>query len=142
MRRMVSPARRRLSLEEGRSGIAILRGGNTVIVIPAEKFPLPAATFAEILATSDLPGGVVNIVTGRSSELLKVLAEHDDVDALWCYGDDQMCAAAKALSAGNLKQVWTNEGRATDLFKTEQGEGRFYLQHAYQVKNIWVPYGE
>jgi len=66
----------------------------------------------------------------------------DDLDALWCYGDDQMCAAAKALSVGNLKQIWTNEGRATDLFKTEQGEGRFYLQHAYQVKNIWVPYGE
>jgi aldehyde dehydrogenase (NAD+) len=53
-----------------------------------------------------------------------------------------MCATAKALSAGNLKQVWTNEGRAIDLFDVKQGEGRAYLQHAYQVKNIWVPYGE
>jgi aldehyde dehydrogenase (NAD+) len=122
--------------------LPLISAGNAVVAVPSEKYPLIARDIYQVLETSDLPGGVVNIVTGRSSELLKVLSEHDDVDALWCYGDDQMCAAAKALSAGNLKQVWTNEGRATDLFKTEQGEGRFYLQHAYQVKNIWVPYGE
>jgi aldehyde dehydrogenase (NAD+) len=122
--------------------LPLISAGNTVVAVPSEKYPLIASDIYQVLETSDLPGGVVNIVTGRSSELLKVLAEHDDVDALWCYGDDQMCAAAKALSAGNLKQVWTNEGRASDLFTSQQGEGRFYLQHAYQVKNIWVPYGE
>jgi aldehyde dehydrogenase (NAD+) len=53
-----------------------------------------------------------------------------------------MCASAKALSVGNLKQVWTNEGRHIDLFSTPQSEGRWYLEHAHQVKNIWVPYGE
>jgi aldehyde dehydrogenase (NAD+) len=116
--------------------------GNTVVAIPSERYPLIAGDLYQVFETSDLPGGVVNLVTGRSSELLKVLAEHDDLDALWCYGDDAMCAAAKALSAGNLKQVWTNEGRAIDLFSADQGEGRTYLQHAYQVKNIWVPYGE
>jgi len=92
----------------------VILTGNTAVVIASEKFPLPAATFAEILATSDLPGGVINLVTGRSSELLKVLAEHDDIDAVWCYGDESLCSAAKALSAGNLKQVWTNEGRKID----------------------------
>jgi aldehyde dehydrogenase (NAD+) len=122
--------------------LPLISAGNTVVAVPSEKYPLIAGDIYQVLETSDLPGGVVNIVTGRSSELLKVLAEHDDVDALWCYGDDQICGTAKALSAGNLKQVWTNEGRAADLFKTEQGEGRFYLEHAYQVKNIWVPYGE
>jgi len=122
--------------------LPLISAGNTVVAVPSEKYPLISGDIYQVLETSDLPGGVVNIVTGRSSELLRVLAEHDDLDALWCYGDDQLCAAAKALSAGNLKQVWTNEGRATDLFTTEQGEGRFYLQHAYQVKNIWVPYGE
>jgi aldehyde dehydrogenase (NAD+) len=122
--------------------LPLISAGNTVVAVPSEKYPLIAGDIYQVLETSDLPGGVVNIVTGRSSELLRVLAEHDDVDALWCYGDDQMCAAAKALAAGNLKQVWTNEGRASDLFTSEQGEGRFYLQHAYQVKNIWVPYGE
>jgi aldehyde dehydrogenase (NAD+) len=76
------------------------------------------------------------------SELLKVLAEHDDLDAIWCYGDEEMCATAKALSVGNLKQVWTNEGREIDFFSERQGEGRWYLRPAHQVKNIWVPYGE
>jgi aldehyde dehydrogenase (NAD+) len=61
---------------------------------------------------------------------------------LWCFGDSTTCSTAKALSAGNLKQTWTNEGRALDLFSVEQGEGRAFLQHAYQLKNIWVPYGE
>jgi len=74
--------------------------------------------------TSDLPGGVVNIVAGRATELLKVLAEHDDLDGIWCYGDAEMCATAKALSVGNLKQVWTNEGRHIDFFNIPQSEGR------------------
>ncbi len=122
--------------------LPLISAGNTVVAIPSEKYPLIAGDLYQVFETSDLPGGVVNLVTGRTSELLKVLAEHDDVDALWCYGDEATCASAKALSAGNLKQVWTNEGRAIDLFSVEQGEGRLYLQHAYQVKNIWVPYGE
>jgi len=53
-----------------------------------------------------------------------------------------MCALAKALSAGNLKQVWTNEGREIAFLNARQGEGRWFLEHAHQVKNIWVPYGE
>ncbi len=122
--------------------LPLIAAGNTVVAIPSERYPLIAGDLYQVFETSDLPGGVVNLVTGRTSELLKVLAEHDDLDALWCYGDAALCATAKALSAGNLKQVWTNEGRAIDLFSAKQGEGRFYLQHAYQVKNIWVPYGE
>jgi len=122
--------------------LPLISAGNTVVAIPSEKYPLIAGDLYQVFETSDLPGGVVNLVTGRTSELLKVLAEHDDVDALWCYGDEATCATATALSAGNLKEVWTNEGRAFDLFSAEQGEGRAYLQHAYQVKNIWVPYGE
>jgi len=110
--------------------------------VPSEVYPLIAGDLYQVLETSDLPAGVLNIVTGRASELLKVLAEHDDVDAIWCYGDDDLGAAAKALSAGNLKEVWTNEGRSIDFLDPRQGQGRWYLEHAYQVKNIWVPYGE
>jgi aldehyde dehydrogenase (NAD+) len=73
---------------------------------------------------------------------LKPLAEHDDVDAIWCFGDEANAAAAKAMSVGNLKQVWTNEGRAIDWFNPKLAEGRWFLEHATQVKNIWVPYGE
>jgi aldehyde dehydrogenase (NAD+) len=122
--------------------LPLIAAGNAVVAVPSEKYPLIAGDIYQVLETSDLPGGVVNLVTGRVSELLKVLAEHDDVDAIWCYGDTEGCTTAKALSVGNLKQVWTNEGREIDLFDVEQSEGRWYLEHAYQVKNVWVPYGE
>jgi len=120
----------------------LLAAGNTVIAVPSEKYPLITSDLYQLFDTSDLPGGAVNIVTGYVSQLLKTLAEHDDVDAIWCYGDEATVAAAKAMSTGNLKQVWTNEGRAIDWFDAKQGEGRWFLEHATQVKNIWVPYGE
>jgi aldehyde dehydrogenase (NAD+) len=120
----------------------LLAVGNTVIAVPSESYPLIAGDLYQLFDTSDLPGGVVNIVTGYASQLLKPLAEHDDVDAIWCYGDEAATAAAKAMSTGNLKQVWTNEGRVIDWFNRKQAEGRWYLEHATQVKNIWVPYGE
>jgi aldehyde dehydrogenase (NAD+) len=116
--------------------------GNTVIAVPSEAYPLITADLYQLFDTSDLPGGVVNIVTGYASQLLKTLAEHDDVDAIWSFGDEANAAAAKAMSVGNLKQVWTNEGRAIDWFDPRLAEGRWFLEHATQVKNIWVPYGE
>jgi len=120
----------------------VLAAGNTVIVVPSETYPLVTGDLYQLFDTSDLPGGAVNIVTGYTSQLLKVLAEHDDVDAIWCFADEASAAAAKSYSTGNLKQVFTNEGRAIDWFDVKQGEGRWFLQHATQVKNIWVPYGE
>jgi aldehyde dehydrogenase (NAD+) len=116
--------------------------GNTVVAIPSELNPLITAELYQVFETSDVPAGVINIVTGHSAELLKTLAEHDDVDAIWSFGDKPAAERAKALSIGNLKQVFTNEGRAIDWFDSSQGEGRWYLRHATQVKNIWVPYGE
>jgi aldehyde dehydrogenase (NAD+) len=119
-----------------------IASGNTAIAIPSETYPLIAGDLYQLFDTSDLPGGVVNIVTGHSSQLLKVLAEHDGVDSLWCFADEQSAFEAKALSTGNLKQVFTNEGRSIDWLDVKQGEGRWFLHHATQVKNIWVPYGE
>ena len=116
--------------------------GNTVVAIPSESYPLIIGDLYQVFETSDLPGGVVNMVSGRSDELLKVLAEHDDVDAIWSFAGDANSVAAKSLSVGNLKQVFSNEGRAIDWFSRQQGEGRWFLHHATQVKNIWVPYGE
>src|SRR5579864_1547071 len=120
----------------------LLAMGNTVIAVPSEKYPLITGDLYQLFDTSDMPGGAVNIVTGYASQLLKTVAEHDDVDGIWCYGDEATVAAAKAMSIGNLKQVWTNEGRAIDWFNPKLAEGRWYLEHATQVKNIWVPYGE
>jgi aldehyde dehydrogenase (NAD+) len=116
--------------------------GNTAVVVPSESYPLITSDLYQVFETSDLPGGVVNIVTGRTSELLKVLANHADLDGIWCFGDAAASVTAKSLSTGNLKQVFTNEGRAIDWFDVAQAEGRWFLQHATQTKNIWVPYGE
>jgi len=120
----------------------LLAVGNTVVAVPSEKYPLIAGDLYQLFDTSDVPGGAVNMVTGYVSQLLKTLAEHDDLDAIWCYGDEAITASAKAMSIGNLKQVWTNEGRAIDWFNPKVAEGRWFLEHATQVKNIWVPYGE
>lgn len=120
----------------------LLAMGNTVIAVPSETYPLITGDLYQLFDTSDLPGGALNLVTGYASQLLKVLAEHDDVDAIWCFGDEANAAAAKSFSTGNLKQVFTNEGRAIDWFDVKHAEGRWFLQHATQVKNIWVPYGE
>jgi aldehyde dehydrogenase (NAD+) len=116
--------------------------GNTVVAVPSENYPLIAGDLYQLLETSDLPAGALNLVTGRSDELLKTLAEHDDVDALWCFRTAASAASAKSLSTGNLKQVFSNEGRSIDWFDVAQAEGRWFLQHAVQVKNIWIPYGE
>ncbi len=116
--------------------------GNTVIAVPSEAYPLITGDLYQLFESSDLPGGAINLVTGYTSQLLKTLAEHDDVDAIWCFGDAASAAAAKAMSVGNLKQVFTNEGRAIDWFDPKVAEGRWFLEHATQVKNIWVPYGE
>jgi aldehyde dehydrogenase (NAD+) len=120
----------------------VLAAGNVAVVVPSETYPLITADLYQLFDTSDLPGGAVNIVTGYTSQLLKTLAEHDDVDAVWCFTDEASTVAAKTYSIGNLKQVFTNEGRSIDWFDVKQGEGRWFLQHATQVKNIWVPYGE
>jgi aldehyde dehydrogenase (NAD+) len=116
--------------------------GNTVVAVPSEAYPLVTGDLYQIFDTSDLPGGALNIVTGYVSQLLKTLAEHDDIDAIWSFADASSAAAAKAMSVGNLKQVFSNEGRAIDWFDSKVAEGRWFLEHAVQVKNIWVPYGE
>jgi len=119
-----------------------ISAGNTVIAIPSEKYPLITGDLYQVFETSDLPDGVINIVTGRAVELVKTLTEHDDVDAIWCFTDEAAAATVKMLSVGNLKQTFTNEGRAINWFDVKQGEGRWFLDHSVQVKNIWVPYGE
>jgi aldehyde dehydrogenase (NAD+) len=116
--------------------------GNTVVAVPSEAYPLITGDLYQLFDTSDMPGGAINIVTGYVSQLLKTIAEHDDLDAIWSFGDADCSAAAKAMSIGNLKQVFTNEGRAIDWFDPKVAEGRWFLEHATQVKNIWVPYGE
>ncbi|WP_112311292.1 aldehyde dehydrogenase family protein [Pseudogemmobacter bohemicus] len=115
--------------------------GNRVVVVPSQTHPLAATDLYQVFETSDLPGGVINIVTGEREALAKTLAEHDDVDALWYFGTAAGGRAVETASAGNLKQTWTEDGAARNWLSAE-GQGRQFLTRATQVKNIWVPYGE
>ncbi|HJW39644.1 MAG TPA: aldehyde dehydrogenase family protein, partial [Rhizomicrobium sp.] len=91
----------------------------------------------QVLETSDVPDGVVNIVTGARDPLALALAEHGNVDAVWCFGGN--AAKIEAASANDLKRTWC-EGEVPWL-DAQEGEGRHFLAHATQVKNIWIPYG-
>ena len=114
--------------------------GNTVVAIPSEPAPLAATDLYSVFETSDLPAGVVNIVTGANDALAKVLAEHLDVDGVWYFGGTAG-KAVEAASAGNMKRTWVDLHRR-DWLDARQGEGREFLRRATQVKNIWIPYGE
>ncbi len=116
--------------------------GNRVVLVPSEAHPLSATDFYQVLDTSDVPDGVVNIVTGSADELARTLASHADVDALWRHdGSAQGCAEVERLSAASLKRTWVGGARGRDWYSTAQSGGRAVLAHASQVKNVWIPYG-
>ena len=116
--------------------------GNRVVALPSQRHPLAATDLYQVLETSDLPAGVVNIVTGDHVDLVKTLAEHADVDGIWHFGSGPGNAVAEAGSIGNMKQVWAAGGMDRNWHDNAQAQGREFLRHATQVKNIWVPYGE
>ncbi len=116
--------------------------GNTVVAVPSERYPLAATDLYQVLDTSDVPAGVVNIVTGPRDALAGVLAAHDDVDAVWYDGADEGARVVEQASAGNLKRVWIISQPPRDLLDPAQGQGRELLREATQVKNIWVPTGD
>ena len=116
--------------------------GNTVVVVPSERWPLLATDLYQVFDTSDVPAGVINIVTGKRTELTETLASHDDVDGMWYFGADDGSANVERLAAANMKRTWVSHGYARDWTDPQQSEGQEFLRHATQIKNIWVPYGE
>ncbi|MDE2944504.1 MAG: aldehyde dehydrogenase family protein [Gemmatimonadota bacterium] len=115
--------------------------GNSVVAVASERWPLLATDFYQVLETSDVPAGVINILTGLEEELRPTLAGHDAVDGMWYFGTDDGAADVERRSASNLKRTWTKAARGPDWFGPG-GEGREFLRCASQIKNIWVPYGE
>ncbi len=115
--------------------------GNTCVLAASQNAPLAATDFYQVLETSDVPAGVVNILTGPHAALGKTLASHMDVDALWSFSSTDLSATIEHASASNLKRTWVNNAHTHDWFAAA-GEGREFLMHATEVKNIWVPYGE
>ena len=113
----------------------IIAGGNTVLVVVSEELPLCAITFAEVLATSDVPGGVVNIITGKRSELIKPIVTHMDVNAMVYYGDDKSIVKnLEEEATHNLKRIRVYEG--VELLKSE---GLHYISDCQEVKTTWHP---
>jgi aldehyde dehydrogenase (NAD+) len=116
--------------------------GNAVVAVPSAQAPLVATDLYQVLDTSDVPAGVINIVTGLPDELAQVLASHDDVDGIWYFGSAEVSAEVERLSAGNMKRTWVDLGRSRDWTDPRRGAGEEFLEQATQVKNIWIPYGE
>jgi aldehyde dehydrogenase (NAD+) len=116
--------------------------GNRVVAVPSEAHPLSATDLYQVLDTSDLPGGALNIVTGSADELARTLATHGEVDAVWRHdGSPDGCAEVERLSSATLKRTWVGGGKGRDWYDIKQAGGRVVLAHASQVKNIWIPYG-
>ena len=115
--------------------------GNCVVAVPSERHPLLATLLYQVLETSDVPAGVVNLVTGAREELALTLARHAEVAALWYDGSLFPAKALEAASAGNLKYMW-NYGTIADWTALSGAEAREAIQQSVQVKNIWIPYGE
>lgn len=116
--------------------------GNTVVMIASEKFPLSAITFAEVLATSDLPGGVVNILTGVKKELLSHLAKHMDVNAVNVTGSDT--ALLKMLQeegAANVKRIIAHENPIGEAWLTEKAQSPYWINSFVEMKTTWHPVG-
>jgi aldehyde dehydrogenase (NAD+) len=112
--------------------------GNTIVVVPSEQHPFSATDLYQVLETSDVPAGVINIVTGPRDPLAKVLAEHDDVDAVWYVGTAEGRRTVEAASVGNMKRTWTE---LEAQFDARQRDDRELLREAIHVKNIWIPWG-
>ncbi|KAL5009729.1 hypothetical protein ScPMuIL_012034 [Solemya velum] len=119
---------------------AVIRG-NSVVIIPSEKAPLSALDLYQIFDTSDLPGGVVNILTGDRDHITKYLTEHQDVQSMWYFGTAEGSKFVEYTSAENVKRTWVNYGHQRDWTDSEQGHGEEFLYHSVQCKNIWIPMG-
>jgi aldehyde dehydrogenase (NAD+) len=115
--------------------------GNRIVAVASEPYPLAATDFYQILETSDVPAGVVNILTGSHSELAPHMAGHLGLDAMWSFSSSDLSAVVEGQSAGNLKRTWVNFGKSHD-WSGPAGEGRAFLAAATEIKTIWVPYGE
>jgi aldehyde dehydrogenase (NAD+) len=115
--------------------------GNRVVVIPSETMPVPAMDLYQLFDTSDLPGGVVNLISGNKDVLAEVLANHDDVDGIWYFGTKAGSKKVEFAAAENMKRTWVNYGKHRNWTDEKHASGAEFLRHATEIKNIWVPYG-
>jgi aldehyde dehydrogenase (NAD+) len=116
--------------------------GNRAVVVPSQQYALLATDFYQVLDTSDVPGGVVNIITGEQQELMVELAKHYDIEGMWYWGSAEGSQLVESEAAATMKRTWVNYGRFHNWEDPLQGEGEVFLRKATEIKNIWIPYGE
>jgi aldehyde dehydrogenase (NAD+) len=116
--------------------------GNRVVMIPSQKFASVALELVQTFETSDVPAGVINIVTGNKQELAEQLAGHAEADAMWCWAGPELVSSVESISAKDLKRLWINDDADRDWIDPMQGEGLEFLRNASEIKNIWTPYGD
>jgi aldehyde dehydrogenase (NAD+) len=116
--------------------------GNRVVLIASERYASIALELVQTLETSDIPAGVVNILTGNKTDLAEQLAGHAEVDGIWCWAEPETVAQVEATSAIDLKRLWVHIDGDRDWLDSQQGEGLEFLRNATEVKNIWTPYGD
>lgn len=114
--------------------------GNTIVLV-AGSYALSAMDLVQVLQNSDVPPGVVNILTAKDPEAItKILAEHEDVDSVWFFGSAEGIKKIEAASISNVKRTWTSNDKEMNWLESESRSLKF-LNEATQVKAIWVPYG-
>ncbi|OUS19284.1 aldehyde dehydrogenase [Rhodobacterales bacterium 59_46_T64] len=113
--------------------------GNRVVLVASEPAPLLATDFYQILDTSDVPAGAVNILTGSHLDLAAPMAAHMNIDAVWSFSSSDISGEIERASASNLKRTWVNNGHARDWTGADSNS---FLAAATEVKTVWIPYGE
>jgi aldehyde dehydrogenase (NAD+) len=116
--------------------------GNRVVVVPSQHYALLATDFYQVLETSDVPAGVINIVTGDQDVLTEVLARHYDIEGMWYWGSRRGSRTVEEEAAATMKRTWVNHGLFHDWTDDQQAQGEAFLRRATEIKNIWIPYGE
>ena len=120
--------------------LPLMAVGNRVVLVPSGPHPLSMTDFYQVVETSDVPGGVLNIVSGERAALAATLADHDGVDLLWGAAGPDEIRSCEERSAGNLKRVWMVDESTCDVAGPEF-RGRRLLDRGTQIKTVWIPYG-
>ena len=122
--------------------LPVVAGGNTVVAIAGESDPRTAIVFSECLATSDLPGGVINVLTGQAREIAPHLAKHREVIAIDAWtADAELRATLEREGSGNVKRVKTHTLADAKKMTSEDGQGIAWIERFLEMKTVWHPVG-
>jgi aldehyde dehydrogenase (NAD+) len=112
--------------------------GNRMVLVAPEGAPLSAIDLMQVLDTSDMPPGAVNVLTGPHADLAGHVAGHLGVDAVWSFSSAPISATIEREAAANLKRTWVNDGLDRDWHAAGSGP---WLEAAGEIQTIWVPFG-